>query len=68
MAAGELPTHVEVTVEQGESYARGNTTGADYRPVQISGGATVQAPPYLEAGQKIVINTTDGSFVRRSER
>ena len=47
---------------------RGNTASADYQPVQISGGATVQAPPYVEAGQKIIVNTTDGSFVRRSER
>ena len=67
-AAGELPTQIEATVEEAGTYTRGNTAGSDYKSVRISGGITVQAPPYVEAGQKIIINTTNGSFVRRSER
>ncbi|KAK9840356.1 hypothetical protein WJX74_008226 [Apatococcus lobatus] len=65
---GEVPNQIEVTVEEAGVYTRGNTAGSDYQPVQISGGATVQAPPYVAAGQKIIISTADGSFVRRSER
>jgi hypothetical protein len=36
-----------------------------YKRALLDNGSTIQVPSYLEAGEKIVINTEDDSFVKR---
>lgn len=63
----ELPQFVEFEVVEVESATRGDTAaGKVLKEAKISTGATVRVPLYLESGERIVIDTTTGDFVKRA--
>lgn len=37
------------------------------RAAELHNGMRVQVPKYIQAGDKVVIKTADGSFARRAE-
>ena len=61
----ELPTTVELTVTETEPQMKGATAAASYKPATLETGLTVQVPPYLESGQRIKVDTRDGSFISK---
>lgn len=61
-----LPQFVEFDVVEVESAARGDTAaGKVLKYAKISTGATVRVPLYLDAGERILVDTTTGEFVKR---
>jgi elongation factor P len=61
----ELPTTVELTVVETEPAVRGDTVGNVLKPAQLEGGATVQVPAFVAEGDKLKIDTRDGSYISR---
>lgn len=62
----ELPQFVEVEVVEVESAARGDTAaGKVLKDAKIATGATVRVPLYLDSGERILVDTTTGEFVKR---
>ena len=63
----ELPQFVEFDVVEVESAARGDTAaGKVLKDAKISPGATVRVPLYLASGERILVDTTTGEFVKRA--
>lgn len=64
----ELPQFVELEVVEVESATRGDTAaGKVLKDAKIETGATVKVPLYLERGERIVVDTTTGDFVKRAK-
>lgn len=63
----ELPQKVTVEVEETEPVVKGQTASSSYKPAQCTGGIRVMVPPHIGVGTKIIINTTDNSYVERSK-
>ncbi len=62
----ELPQFVEVDVVEVESAARGDTAaGKVMKEAKVATGATVRVPLYLDSGERILVDTTTGEFVKR---
>lgn len=62
----ELPQFVEVDVVEVESASRGDTAaGKVMKDAKIATGATVRVPLYLDSGERILVDTTTGEFVKR---
>jgi elongation factor P len=61
----ELPTTVELLVTETEPHVKGATAAASYKPATLETGLVVPVPPYMEAGQKIKVDTRDGSFISK---
>ena len=61
----ELPNTVEVSVTETEPVIKGATAQAQLKRAVVETGLEVQVPPYLEAGERIKIDTRDGHFVER---
>jgi elongation factor P len=62
----ELPQFVEFEVTSVEPATRGDTaTGKALKDASIATGATVKVPLYLNAGEKILVDTSTGEFVKR---
>lgn len=62
----ELPQFLEFEVIETEPGERGNTAaGKVTKPAKISTGAAVRVPIYIETGERIVVDTTSGDFVKR---
>ena len=47
--------------------ARGGTAAPSFKNAVLENGLRVQVPPFIAAGEKIIVATEDGSYVRRAE-
>lgn len=63
----ELPQHVTLEVTEADPYVKGQTASASYKPAKLSNGVRVLVPPFIEPGEKIVVNTNDDSYVERAK-
>jgi len=58
------PSVVLEIVETDPVMKNANATGS-YKPAKLENGITVGVPPYMEAGERIRVNTTDRTFMER---
>jgi elongation factor P len=66
--AGELPQTLELRVIEAEPYAKGDSASTSYIQCTVETGAKVSVPPYVQAGEIIVVDTASGSFVKRASQ
>ncbi|WP_214480225.1 elongation factor P [Bacillus sp. SM2101] len=62
----ELPNSVELVVTETEPGIKGDTASGGSKPATIETGLIVQVPFFVNEGDKLVINTTDGTYVSRA--
>jgi len=60
-----LPLTVDLTIEDTNPPIKGSTAQAQLKPARVETGITVLVPSYVEAGEKIRVDTRDGRFVER---
>ena len=61
-----LPQNVTLTVTEADPVLRGGTAAPSYKGAVLENGMKIQVPPFIEAGEKIVVATEDGSYLRRA--
>ena len=61
-----VPTTVELTVAETQPSIKGATVTGSGKPATMETGLVVNVPDFIEAGQKLVINTTEGTYVSRA--
>jgi len=62
-----LPNHVVLQVEYAEPTAKGNTATNVQKPVKLETGAEVAAPPFINTGDYLRIDTRTGEYVERTK-
>jgi elongation factor P len=62
----QLPLNVTLTVTEADPVLRGGTAAPSYKGAVLENGMKIQVPPFIEAGEKIVVATEDGSYLRRA--
>jgi elongation factor P len=63
----KLPVQVTLAVAEADPVLRGGTAAPSYKNAVLENGLKILVPPFVEAGEKIVVATEDGSYVRRAE-
>ncbi|MGL4819948.1 MAG: elongation factor P [Bacilli bacterium] len=61
-----LPNSVELTVTETEPGIKGDTASGGSKPATMETGLIVQVPFFINEGEVLVINTTDGKYVSRA--
>lgn len=61
----ELPDHVVTTVTQTDPGVRGDTAQGASKPATIESGASVNVPLFINEGDKIRVDTRNGSYIER---
>lgn len=61
----ELPQNVILEVTYTEPGLKGDTATNATKPATLETGAEVRVPLFINEGEKIKINTRDGSYVER---
>ena len=61
-----IGTTVELTVAETQPSIKGATVTGSGKPATMETGLVVNVPDFIEAGQKLVINTTEGTYVSRA--
>ncbi|MCG4281543.1 elongation factor P [Lacticaseibacillus saniviri] len=62
----EVPKTVDLEVTETEPGIRGNTSSGGSKPATMETGLVVQVPFFINAGDVLSINTTDGSYISRA--
>lgn len=62
----DLPNNVELEVTDTEPGIKGDTASGGSKPATVETGLTVQVPFFINKGDKLVINTSDGKYVSRA--
>jgi elongation factor P len=62
-----LPETVVCEVVQADPVVKGQTAAASYKPAILDNGVRVMVPPHIEMGTRVVINTSDSSYVERAK-
>ncbi len=60
-----LPPTVDLTVVETEPSLKGATVSNVTKPARTETGLVVQVPPFVNAGEKIRVSTTDGPYQER---
>jgi len=62
-----LPQMVTLEVVEADPVVKGQTASSSYKPAKLSNGVKTLVPPFVEAGERIVVRTEDGSYVERAK-
>ncbi len=62
----ELPPSVVLTVKETEPSIKNATATTTFKPAIMDTGITVQVPPFVNQGERIKINTNDGTYIERA--
>lgn len=63
----DLPPQVTLEVVEADPVVKGQTASSSYKPAKLSNGVKTMVPPFIEAGERIVVRTEDGSYVERAK-
>jgi elongation factor P len=61
----ELPAHVTLEVTYTEPGLKGDTATNTLKPATLETGAEVRVPLFINVGEKIEVDTRDGSYIGR---
>jgi elongation factor P len=63
----KLPVQVTLTVAEADPVLKGGTAAPSYKSAVLENGMRIQVPPFIAAGERIIVATEDGSYVRRAD-
>ncbi|MDP9095034.1 MAG: elongation factor P, partial [Pseudomonadota bacterium] len=62
-----LPSTVVLEVVEADPVVKGQTATSSYKPARLANGVKTQVPPFVEAGERIVVRTEDATYVERAK-
>ena len=62
-----LPDKVTLEVTETEPVVKGQTASSSYKPAILENGLKVGVPPFVNAGDKIVVNTAEREYAGRAD-
>lgn len=63
----DIPETVVLEVVEADPVVKGQTASSSYKPAVLSNGVKTMVPPFITAGEKIVVKTEDGSYYERAK-
>ena len=61
----DLPNQVTCKIETTDAALKGQTVSSSYKPAVLNNGLNIQVPPFIEAGDEIIVNTRNLEYVKK---
>ena len=61
----ELPNQVTCKIENTDAALKGQTVSSSYKPAILNNGLNIQVPPFIEAGDEVIIDTRNLEYVKK---
>jgi elongation factor P len=58
---------VTLTITEADPVVRGQTAASSYKPALLENGIRVLVPPFIDAGERIVVDTNEIIYMRRAD-
>lgn len=62
-----LPETLVVKVKECEPVVKGQTAASSYKPAILENDVRIMVPPFIEAGEKVLIRTADIEYLERAK-
>lgn len=66
IVTGDVPAQITLEVREAAPTMKGETSAPSYKPATLENGVRVQVPPFIAAGDRVVIDTREGTFQKRA--
>jgi elongation factor P len=63
----KLPETVVLAVVEADAVIKGQTAASSYKGAKLENGLRLLVPPFISAGEKVVVSTDEVSYVRRAD-
>jgi elongation factor P len=63
----KLPDQVVLQVTEADPVVRGQTAASSYKPARLENGLRIMVPPFITAGERVVVDTNEVSYIRRAD-
>jgi elongation factor P len=61
----ELPNQVTCTIDTTDVALKGQTVSSSYKPATLDNGINIQVPPFIESGDKIIVDTRTMEYIKK---
>jgi len=61
----DLPNQVTCKVEITDVALKGQTVSSSYKPATLDNGLNIQVPPFIEAGDEVVVDTRSLEYIKK---
>lgn len=62
-----LPDQVTLMITEADPVVKGQTAASSYKPAVLENGVRVMVPPFISSGEKIVVDTSELTYIRRAD-
>ena len=63
----EIPQRITLEITDTEPAIKNQTASSSFKPATLSNGVRTLVPPHITSGTRIVVETSDGSYVERAK-
>ena len=60
-----LPNQVTCKIESTDVALKGQTVSSSYKPAILDNGINIQVPPFIESGDKIIVDTRTTEYIKK---
>ncbi len=61
----DLPKQIECRIETTDAAIKGQTAASSYKPALLENGINIQVPPFIESGDKIIVDTRTIEYIKK---
>ncbi len=61
----DLPNNIECLVKNTDGVVKGQTAASSYKPSTLDNGISIMVPPFVEEGDKIILDTRSLEYVKK---
>ena len=61
----DLPNQVTCEIETTDAALKGQTVSSSYKPAVLNNGLNIQVPPFIEAGDKVIVDTRNLEYIKK---
>ena len=61
----ELPNQVTCKIKDTDVALKGQTVSSSYKPATLENGLSIQVPPFIEAGDEIIVDTRTMEYMKK---
>ena len=61
----DLPTSVELLIKTTDAAIKGQTASSSYKPATLENGINIMVPPFIDSGDKIILDTRTLEYIKK---
>ena len=61
----DLPNQVNCIIHSTDAALKGQTVSSSYKPAILNNGLNIQVPPFIEAGDEVIVDTRNLEYIKK---